>query len=275
MTIPTKTALGNEELRSRTQRLGQRHRTILFLVDGRRPLSEVLHLAQQAGAATSHFEDLIRLGLVEVPVEPSPPAPAPPETVPPGNDALLLTSIELEVPAESPEDVASEGDSEPDVAAKPYAAPLLTEVVSLPPVSGPLEAAAPAIAAPVPAAKPAPAVASRARKPSPIEPPVLGEDVAVPTADAADAALLQRVRELLIDTLRLDAPLFSARTFVRVRSAQTTTELIELVWEIENHMVRARHARRELLSLERARELLGLGNTLVADDDSRPPHLDE
>ena len=49
-TIPTKTPLGHEEMRRRTGGLGQRHRTILFLIDGRRPLSEVLSLALKAGA---------------------------------------------------------------------------------------------------------------------------------------------------------------------------------------------------------------------------------
>jgi hypothetical protein len=93
---------------------------------------------------------------------------------------------------------------------------------------------------------------------------------------AADATSdpLQPVRDLLIDTLRLDAPLFSARMFMRVRNAQTNAELIELVWEIQNHLIRARHSQRELMSLQNARELLGLGNTVVADDSSRPP-LDE
>jgi hypothetical protein len=86
-----------------------------------------------------------------------------------------------------------------------------------------------------------------------------------------DAHRLQPVRDLLIDTLRLDAPLFSARMFVRVRGAQTISELIDLTWEIQNHLMRARHAQRELVSLQRARELLGLGNTLVSDEETRPP----
>ena len=36
--IPTKTPLGQDALRRRTGELGQRHRTILFLIDGRRTL---------------------------------------------------------------------------------------------------------------------------------------------------------------------------------------------------------------------------------------------
>ena len=74
-TIPTKTPLGHEEMRRRTGGLGQRHRTILFLIDGRRPLSEVLSLALKAGAATSHFEDLVRMGFVGMPPEEPPAAP--------------------------------------------------------------------------------------------------------------------------------------------------------------------------------------------------------
>jgi hypothetical protein len=258
MTVPTKTPLGNEELRSRTHRLGQRHRTILFLVDGRRPLAEVLSLAQQAGAATSHFEDLVRLGLVEVPAEPEPPPVLPVEDV----EVLQVTSVELDVPPAVEEPLPVEPDTPEPAAPATRAAPIVLEDVVMP------KAAPPPVA------------------PPPVEPrrqavvvPVLGEDVAVTPpqqpAPSGDTDALQPVRDLLIDTLRLDAPLFSARMFMRVRNAQSTTELIDLVWEIQNHLMRARHAQRELVSLQRARELLGLGNTLVADDESRPPYWDE
>src|SRR5688500_19042858 len=98
-TVPFKTPLGHEELRSRANKLGQRHRTILFLIDGKRALAEVLSLAQQAGAATHHFEDLLRLGLVELPPEPAPPAvAAAPDAL---ADAPKLTAIELDVPADT------------------------------------------------------------------------------------------------------------------------------------------------------------------------------
>ena len=107
----------------------------------------------------------------------------------------------------------------------------------------------------------------------PPEPPA-GRPLPVLRFDAAVDAL-QQVRELLIDTLRLDAPLFSARMFMRVRNAQTGPELVELVWEIQTHLTRSRHSQRELRSLQQARELLGLGNTVVADDSTRPPHDDE
>jgi hypothetical protein len=83
--VPAKTPLGHEELRQRTQRLGQRYRTVLLLVDGRRPLAEVLSMAHQAGAQSAHFEELLRLGLIELPSLPElPELPEPPESpVPP------------------------------------------------------------------------------------------------------------------------------------------------------------------------------------------------
>jgi hypothetical protein len=254
---PFKTQLGHDELRSRAHKLGQRHRTILVLIDGRRPLAEVLGLALQAGAATHHFEDLLRLGLVELPPEPSPPLLRVPEEAP-----SVLTSVELLVPA---------GDD----AAVTTPMPLVVEPTATP-VGGDdgkdvhIAAAAPA----------APAVVPSDARPPP-QPPVLHQvvdmpspDIALPLPDALQAQLLQQVRELLADTLRLDAPLFSARIFMRVRNAQSSGELIALVWEIEEHLSHRRRSRRELQSLQHARELLGLGNTLVSDE-SRPPFLDE
>ena len=65
--VPSKTALGQDELRHRTHRLSQRHRTVLLLVDGRRSLGEVLDLANQAGAAISHFEELVRYSETNIP----------------------------------------------------------------------------------------------------------------------------------------------------------------------------------------------------------------
>src|SRR6185369_12433914 len=94
-TAPTKTALGLDELRHRTRRLSQRHRTVLLLVDGQRSLAEVLGLAQQAGAATSHFEELMKLGLVELPL---PPLAAVVEPTPASADQSELpqvTSVDL------------------------------------------------------------------------------------------------------------------------------------------------------------------------------------
>jgi len=256
--VPFKTQLGNDELRFRTNKLGQRHRTILFLIDGRRPLAEVLSLAQQAGAATQYFEDLLRLGLVELPPDPTPPPPPPPEpSLPVLGEEVELTTVELIVPPDPDEQVTVRAPLtietpaprvEPPAPRPAPSLPVLEEAVSAPP--------------PTRAAPPQAAVIEAA-------------DIALPLPDEGEAQLLQKVRDLLTDTLRIDAPLFSARTFMRVRNAQSIGELIDLVWEIQDHLSHKRRSQRELQSLQHARELLGLGNTLVSDDDTRPPYLDE
>lgn len=244
--IPTKTPLGQEELRRRTGGLGQRHRTILFLIDGRRPLSEVLSLAQAAGAQTSHFEDLVRLGYVQLPPEEPPPAPP---AAPPA-EAAELTHVELTVPAD-------DRPTEPMVMPEPVA-----ETVLVP-------AAPPVVAAPrVPAA---------VAEPPPVPPPPVRSPVAQAVAQLVsdeDNEPLAVVRRCLMEALRLDLTPFSFRAQSRVRDAKDTAAMIDLVWEIEADLPHSRRSRAGLLSLQRARELLGLGNTLV-DEDSQSGKLDD
>jgi len=62
--VPAKTAAGQAELDRRQRALTQRHRTVLFLVDGRRSSEEVKDLAERAGAPPSCFDDLVSLGLI-------------------------------------------------------------------------------------------------------------------------------------------------------------------------------------------------------------------
>lgn len=197
---PVKTQLGIDELRSRAHGLNQRHRTVLFLVDGQRPLSEVLALGLQAGVGTTHFADLVHLGMVEVALDPASPA------------------VELQAPARAPK--LSAADS---------------SLMPLKPLEG----------------RGAMAYAQRR---------------VLVKAELDD--LHQDVRELLIDTLRVGAPLFSALTLVRVRRAQTARELINLAWEIERHLVASKKSRPEMQTLYRARELLGMGNTQVSTDEA-------
>jgi hypothetical protein len=355
-TVPTKTSRGHDELRTRTQRLGQRHRTVLFLVDGRRTLAEVLSLAHQAGAQTGHFEELVRLGLVELPAEHEAA-----EAIDSGSGALdapTLTSVALDVPTpqalaplarepaaqamwiapEAAADIAPLTLDEPADTA-PIDASRLSNTSMLPPqpVAPPSQHAAvdepialqPAqpLMRPPPEPEPAPevqlveavawsdtiplsqepreavwsppepalAVASKSSRKSgaraaaggmtavlnkalgrgrarpPEELPPVMQPVVKPSSEQQ---LIAQVRELLIDTLRIDAPLFAALTHGKVRSAQTQRHLIELVWEIERHRSHARMSRDELISLQQARELLGMGNTLVAGDGQSDRHDD-
>lgn len=65
--IPVKTADGVAELAHRSRGLSQRHRTVLLLVDGQRPASQVLATAQAAGVQPAVFDELVSLGMVEMP----------------------------------------------------------------------------------------------------------------------------------------------------------------------------------------------------------------
>lgn len=240
-TVPFKTPLGQQELRQRCHALGQRHRTVLFLVDGRRTLGDVLALAHQAGAQTSHFEELVRLGLIELPiveeaVEDVPAAAAPIEIA----EVPVVAAIELSLlPA----------------AAEPQVAPVA-------------EPTAVAAEASPTAAAPAPLPAEMLQ---PVDkPPPRARHAAVASRAAVDDELTpaarDEVRRLLIDTLSLASPVFAARMLMRVRGAQSARELIDLVWEIEGRLNPARRSRGEFDNLARARDVLGLGNTLVAED---------
>lgn len=84
---PVKTAAGQAELSTRERRLSQRHRTVLFLVDGRRSEGDVRAMATQAGVPDSCFGELVALGLIALPrVAAAPPSA---ETAPAPDLALL------------------------------------------------------------------------------------------------------------------------------------------------------------------------------------------
>lgn len=65
--IPGKTVLGQRELAQRTRGLSQRHRTMLLLINGTRPLAEVLRQAQAAGVSRQVFDELVQMNMVALP----------------------------------------------------------------------------------------------------------------------------------------------------------------------------------------------------------------
>ena len=62
--VPAKTPAGQAELDRRQRPLTQRHRTLLFLIDGRRSAEQVKRMGEQAGAPPSCFDELLSLGLI-------------------------------------------------------------------------------------------------------------------------------------------------------------------------------------------------------------------
>lgn len=242
--VPTKTALGQEAVRRRTGEITQRHRTVLFLVDGRRPLSEVLSLAHQAGAATSHFEDLVRMGYVELPPE-EPPAPPPAEAPLEVTPTAEITELAVDVAAGATPQPEAAPAALPPPAIPPAAPPAIDELPQRPIMP-------PRRAVPPPPPPPAPPVV------------VLAED----------QPLLEQARAQLLECLRSDPQPNGGRLVERVRAAKGTADLIEAVWTMERGLHHHQRTHRGLIALQRARELLGLGNTLV-DEDSTPGRLDD
>lgn len=278
--VPTKTPLGQEELRARTQRLGQRYRTVLLLIDGRRTLGEVLGLAQKAGSTASHFEDLVRMGLVEMPLmDEAPPVEAPAAMAP---DVPHVRIVELPVlmdpltiqphmePAElqaALEDLAPPPVIEPAV--EPAPAPVPEPVVAAP-------VAAPKPAPRSPAAKAAARRRAAAAKPpaAPVPPVVLPVlDTELVLEGTLEDRVLEQSRTHLVEMLKIDAPTHANRLLARARDAKTIAELIDLVWAIERGVKRVKRSHEGQLRLEAARDLLGLGNTQVAED-TQPGYWD-
>lgn len=314
---PVKTELGQDELRRRTRKLSQRHRTVLLLVDGKRSRDEVVALARQAGVAASFFDELVAMGMVEVAaIEPAPVPPAPAPVVTPISAPVPLAD---ELPEPAAEAVAAASapppEEEPAVAViaaldlpvllplargepVPESLPTLSVVAS--PVPAPAPAPAPeAVATPEPGRpvkvkfappKYKPKSAVRVSAPAPLLPlpeapvltpakrparkaaPPVPAKAAPVAADGSEDDLLSEVRSLLIGTLLVDGPVTGSLTALRVGRARTRYELIELVWQIERSLVQARRPREAQGRLIRARELLGLGNTLVDEDTSPGPH---
>lgn len=99
---PIKTAEGLDEIATRSRRLGQRHRTMLLLVDGRRSVAEVQRLAAQAGVPASCYGELMDMGLIALPLptlpisalEATQPVPLTIDVPLPADDDSLLPSAQ-------------------------------------------------------------------------------------------------------------------------------------------------------------------------------------
>lgn len=150
--VPAKTAAGQAELDRRQRPLTQRHRTVLFLVDGRRSTEEVKNLAERAGAPQSCFDELVSMGLIELAPRParrpavptSGPAPLDSRTdssfLPSARSLLPESTLSdtLDSTLGSPESLLREADGEVDVALEEARRILLRAVRQEAPVAGSL-----------------------------------------------------------------------------------------------------------------------------------------
>lgn len=101
--IPVKTPEGQAELNARRRRVSQRHRTVLFLIDGKRNAGEVRAMALKAGVPESCFGELIELGMILL-AEPAFAATADAPLSRPG-------TLHVDVPLPGPDSISAIPDS--------------------------------------------------------------------------------------------------------------------------------------------------------------------
>jgi hypothetical protein len=214
--IPLKTPDGVAELGQRLRKLGQRYRTVLLLVDGRRSEAQVRQMAVLAGAPDALFEELVSMGLIARGVVPVP-VVAPATVAPDGRTGRLDVDI--------------------DLAAEP-ARPSGFEVDS---VSAPLTPSLSLLADPN----------SRFDSLHGDLPTPSGLSL-----QAELEVLLGEVRGLLLRALLAEAPVSGSLTMLRVRRARTRDDLEGLLDEIESRITKPGREFWAAQTLEQVRDLL-------------------
>ena len=216
-TIPLKTPEAVAELASRQRRLSQRHRTVLLLVDGKRSELQVRQMALQAGAAGTCFDELVGLGMIELP-EPAPEvavsAPVPLVDVPAPRPVVLF---DVPAGAAGPDSVHSS---------------LLPASLTLQPESTLNDSVLMA------------------------EPPAsdLG-DLDSLIREGGDAQL-EEARDLMIRAVRAEAPVAGSLTLLRLRRARSRADLEALLEEVELRITKPFKGLWATQTMSRVRELL-------------------
>lgn len=230
--IPVKTADGLAELSQRQRRLSQRHRTVLLLVDGRRSEQQVRSMAQQAGSGESCFGDLLDLGLIAL-QQPKEPADPLTSTIPlPRAPEVEDTPLHVDIPIDDPVPAPAAPDATPR---KGHAAAVEEHESVLP--------------------------AARTLQPE----SVLGdslpgsstlEDFDAIEAHSAHDSSLEEARDILLRAVRSEAPLTGSLTMLRLRRARTRDDLMGLIDEVEDRIVKPYRSLAAQQVLRRARHLL-------------------
>lgn len=230
--IPVKTADGQTELSQRQRRLGQRHRTVLLLVDGRRSEQEVRSLAQRAGAGDSCFGELLALGLIALAPSGDSLATVPMAASKPGDDSPWHVDIPLFDEAPGPAVAIARARAPLPRHEEPES--LLPAAQALPPESM-LSGALPLHASPAGESV---------------------EDFETLEAARSEDAPLEEARDILMRALRKEAPLAGTVTMLRLRRARSRHELAELIDEVEARIVKPHRSLGAQQLLRRARHLL-------------------
>lgn len=215
--VPVKTPEAVAELSSRQRKLSQRHRTVLLLVDGRRPEDEVRQLALAAGSPETCFDELLDLGMISRPA-PFDSAPMPLESQPMPLQAQAWTA-----PETAPEAAQAALDSQ--VSLLPAAASLQPEShydSSLHELSGKAMDAM--------------------------------EEERHAQGEHDDA--LEQARAILLKAVKAEAPVAGSLTMMRLRRARTREDLESLLEEVESRIFKPFKGLWASQTMARVRELL-------------------
>lgn len=220
--VPVKTAAGQAELNTRQRRVSQRHRTVLFLIDGKRSAAEVCRMALLAGVPESCFDELLAQGLIALPV----PLFAAPADAVPAEVPAEAESLHVDLPLQAADSMNGSLDS------------------TLPP-SRTLQPES---------TMSAESMLDEARG---LDPWAVSQDAASDArADAVEDAVAE-ARELLMNAVRNQAPVAGSLTLLRLRRAGGRAELTALLGEVEARLNRPHRSLVAAQMLRRVRALLG------------------
>jgi hypothetical protein len=78
---------------------------------------------------------------------------------------------------------------------------------------------------------------------------------------------LEEARESLLKVIKCNRTTVARRLRPAVVNASSENTLIDVVWELERDLTHGQRSHEGLIALQRAREALQLGNTLVDEED--------
>jgi hypothetical protein len=220
--VPMKTPEAVAELSSRQRKLSQRHRTVLLLVDGRRPEDEVRQLAVAAGSPDTCFDELLDLGMISRPA-PLDSAPAP---------LAAEDGAPLPLEAEAPALAEAARPSEAQPLAPDSVVSLLPAAASLQPESH-LDSSINELSG-------AAMDAVEAERQS---------------GDVQDQAL-EEARAILLKAVKAEAPVAGSLTMLRLRRARSREDLEALLEEVESRIFKPFKGLWASQTMARVRELL-------------------
>jgi hypothetical protein len=249
--VPYKTSEGHDELARRTRRLGQRHRTMLLLVDGRRSVDQVLALGLAAGVAEQHYRELLEAGLIALPEGALTAATQPVPLDEPSFAVQVQADVEASTHVELPvEHIAAVAAPAPPVPAPPM--PISMPSLQLPVLheSPPVVTARPERLEP-PDARDEPDAWPATRPPhdpmrldDPLMPP--------PIIDGP----LEEAREILMRAVRAEAPVAGQLTLLKLKHASDRADLQALLGEVEQRIARPRKMVLAAQTLHHVKQLL-------------------